>query len=185
MSCISLATSSSCVWCAESQGGRAATLNVCNPHGEIVSRRSGPVNSFLAGSPVLIPPPKGELSHPNIYFLDSFSLHAYTVHTNPEFSTKHTHPASLPHRHTSLSKPSLYLHAIFTQDAHTHTKTYFLTHFFCCRKYLFTQTHCFTLKRPVWDSTGDSYNSFGTSCGTGRRQRETAADAVVTASGLP
>lgn len=43
------------------QGGQVATLNVCNPHKEIVSGRSGPVNSFLAASPVLIPPPKGEL----------------------------------------------------------------------------------------------------------------------------
>lgn len=42
-------------------GGQVATLNVCNPHKEIVSGRSSLVNSFLAVSPVLIPPPKGEL----------------------------------------------------------------------------------------------------------------------------
>lgn len=61
MLCISLAiTTAVCVWCVETHQGQVATVNVCNPH-EIVSGRSGPINSFLAASPVLILPPKGEL----------------------------------------------------------------------------------------------------------------------------
>lgn len=97
--CISLAISSSCVWCFEAQQGRVATLNVCKSHKEIVSGRLGLVNSFLICQPVFILPPNGGLQHPKafIYFLDSFFSFAYTFlppnkqTLHPTFAMFHTH----------------------------------------------------------------------------------------------
>lgn len=37
----------------------------------------------------------------------------------------------------------------------------------------------------VWDSDGDSHNNISTCCGTQERHREAAADAALTAPGLP
>jgi len=58
----------------------------------------------------------------------------------------------------------------FLQETHIHTNTY---------------THGFAPKWLVWDSNGDSYKNIGTCCGTEQQQRETAADAALTAPGLP
>lgn len=77
--CISSELSRSCVWCAEAHGGRIATLNVCNPHKEIVSGRSGPVNSFLACQPCSYPTSqRWAITSDHIYFLDTFYTHART-----------------------------------------------------------------------------------------------------------
>lgn len=68
MLCVSSAVQQLWVVCS-GPGEWVATLNMCNPHKEIVSGRSGPGNSYLSRQPhFYIPPPNGEL-HPSTYIL--------------------------------------------------------------------------------------------------------------------
>lgn len=70
-----------------------------------------------------------------------------------------------------------------------YTLFFFDTHFFvvvAANTHSQKHTHIALLpKWLVWDSNGDSYNNISTCCGTEQRQRETAADAALTAPGLP
>lgn len=173
--CISSELSRSCVWCAEAHGGRVATLNVCNPHKEIVSGRSGPVNSFLACQPCSYPTSqRWAITSDHIYFLDTFYTHAHThIYTpflppqTPLLQQDRT-SSVCNHTHTGEHPPS---------SPKSHPRAFTLTH---------THIHVALLpKWCVWDSDGDSHNNISTCCGTQERHREAAADAALTAPGLP
>lgn len=68
MLCVSSAVQQLWVVCS-GPGEWVATLNMCNPHKESVSGRSGPGNSYLSRQPrFYTPPPNGE-PHPSTYIL--------------------------------------------------------------------------------------------------------------------
>lgn len=112
--CISSEISRSCVWCAEAHGGRVATLNVCNPHKEIVSGRSGPVNSFLACQPCSYPTSqRWAITSDHIYFLDTFYTRART----------HTRTCTRTSRHLPTPPQTPYLQQNRTSSVCNHTHT--------------------------------------------------------------
>lgn len=60
-------------------GGWVATLNICNPHKEIVSGRLSPINSFLACQPCSYPTSqRWAITSMHIYFLDSSHTNTHT-----------------------------------------------------------------------------------------------------------
>lgn len=146
------------------QGGREATLNVCNPHKEIVFGRSCP-HKFIPSRQLCSYPTsqRWAITSKHIYFF-RFSFHTHWG--NQTFPIK---PASgsLPLRPTSYRRGVLYLYMQFLlrmhHDVHMHT--------------------LFSPKWLVWDSSGDSYNDIRSCGATEQHQGEMAADAH--SSGFP
>lgn len=83
--------------------------------------------------------------------------------------------------------PSAELHFLCLQS-HTYRRAHPLSPQPHPRTFTPTHTHIHVALLPkwcVWDSDGDSHNNISTCCGTQERHREAAADAALTAPGLP